>query len=56
MLKQFNGVFFVAVGSNVLEVVLFTWRISICGCEFRDPLTAKCAQVLESFCGSFLAA
>ena len=58
MLKQFNGnMFFVAVGSNVLRVVLFSWRISICGCEFSDPLTAKCVCVcvqvlLESFCGS----
>ena len=45
MLKQFNGnVFFVAVGLNFLGVVLFSWRISICGFEFRDPLTAKCVR------------
>ena len=49
MLKQFNGnMFFVAVGSNVLRVVLFSWRISICGCEFSDPLTAKCVCVCAS--------
>lgn len=48
MMKQFNGnVFLEAVGSSVLRVVLFTWRISICGCEFRDPLTAKCVCVLK---------